>query len=95
MKKLMAIIMVAVLMLSLLAGCRMKNENETTVPTVTDGKRETNRPGVDTMPDRTDTIDPSNGAGNGMVDPTNGANRDTVPNGTDATTPRNRIRPMR
>lgn len=104
MKKLTIIALVLVLSFSLLAGCRSSREDESTGTTGTTQARMPNSgnilPDADMLPDRYDTVDPSNGADNGMVDPTNGANHDTRPNSSDTTppgsttTPRNRVRPM-
>ena len=99
MKKLTIIALVLVFAFSLLAGCRSSREDESTNTAATTQTQipngDTILPNEDMLPDRYDTIDPSNGVDNGIVDPTNGANHDTTaPNGTEPTMPRSKVRPI-
>ena len=94
MKKLTILALVAVLTMSLLAGCRSRNDNSAMDTTATTQTR---------LPDTADTIpttmlptvDPSSGAGDGMIDPDNGAMDETEPGTTGVTVPRSKNKPMR
>ena len=100
MKKLTIIALVLTLAMSLFAGCRSRREDMNSTTTTTQARMPDT---ADMLPDRNDTIDPSSGADNGMVDPTNGANHSTAPTGTTGhtaptdttgTMPRGKTRPM-
>ena len=100
MKRLTIFAPIFVLALSVLAGCRSRQEDnaDTTNTTATTGvlpdTGEILPDPEDMMPDS--TVDPTNGAGDGMVDPTNGANQDATDSTADTTVPnRSRRHPMR
>lgn len=82
MKRLMIIALVLVLALGLLAGCRSRQEDQTNTTGNTQGDM---LPDTDNMlPDRNDTVDPTNGANRDDVPPTvgssEGMNEDTATN---------------
>ena len=93
MKKLTIIVLALVLCLSALAGCRSRMDdmtNDTTIASVPDNGNILPDNGNmtpdtgDLTPE--DTVDPSSGAEDGIVDPTNGANQN------EPTLPENRAR---
>ena len=82
MKRLMIIALVLVLTLSLLTGCRRRQEDQVNTTGNTQGDM---LPEPDNMlPDRNDTVDPTNGANQDDVPPTvgssEGMNEDTATN---------------
>lgn len=94
MKKTMIFVLVLVLCLGTLAGCRSRQEDMTTDTTATTADTMPDTGNIlpdtgDMMPDTADTVDPSSGAEDGMVDSTNGANQDDT---TGTTAPENRAR---
>ena len=94
MRKLTVFALIAVLALSLLAGCRSRNDNETM--TTTEAATTRLPENANTIPSTAlPTVDPSSGAEDGMVDPTNGAIPETEPAATGTTVPRSKMRPMR
>ena len=101
MKRFTTFALILALALSLLAGCRSRREDETGTTTTETIMPDSGNilPDEDMLPDRNDTIDPSSGATDGMVDPTNGANQDptadTLPDTTHGTEGRSRRHPMR
>ena len=92
MKKMTIFVLVLVLCLGTLAGCRSRQNDmttDTTAATTRDTMPDNGNILPDTgdmMPDTPDTVDPSSGAEDGIVNPTNGANQD------DTTAPENRAR---
>ena len=91
MKKICMLSLVAVLILCLLTGCRGNKPMDTTAPstaapttrpttapTIAPTTAPTTQPIIDDMlPGTEDTVPPSNGAEDGAVDPSAGANDDT------------------
>ena len=98
MKRLTTIALVLVLALSLFAGCRSRREDMNTTTNTTAARGEVLPSTGDILPDRNDTVSPTNGANrdhtNPSTDTTTGTGNAT--HGTTDTNPqgRNRSHPM-
>lgn len=97
MKRLTIFALVLVLSLSMLAGCRSRQDDMTTDTTASQADTMPDNGNIlpdtgDMLPDTADTVDPSSGADDGMVDSTNGANQDDTTGAADTTEPISRAR---